>query len=168
MGQSVLGESLNEGWGRRSGQIWRCILLTIFLAWLPACASSPGSSETGDNPSATETTVLVVGSVLMPDSTPVSAAEVWTEPATTVVRTNDLGHFRFDDPLEPGIYQVFAQLGNLRGVTLYRVEDERHALQEIESLMVVLGRNRISPRIHPDSILVAPRPLRGRVRVDGQ
>ncbi|TVR65644.1 MAG: hypothetical protein EA422_03605 [Gemmatimonadales bacterium] len=109
-----------------------------------------------------------MGSVLMPDSIPVSAAEVWTEPATSVVRTNDLGHFRFEDPLEPGIYQVFAQLGNLRGVTLYRVEDEREALQEIESLIVVLGRNRISPRIHPDSIVVTPRPLRGRVRVDGQ
>lgn len=138
-----------------------------FLLAMGGVACSSGGREGADGPGPEEG-VDVAGAVLMPDSTVAPDATVWTDPPTGVDQTNEQGLFRFEDPVEPGIYTVHAELENLQGSTLYQLDAvAADSGEQAEPLLVVLGTTRVSPRIDLDSLRALPGQGPGRVRPDG-
>lgn len=134
----------------------------VFMAAVFAVAACAGSGASGGQSAGGVEMVPVRGAVLLPDSTIATGATVWTDPATEFAQTLDIGVFRFEQPIPAGDYYVYAELGQLRGSTLYRFSSG-----EREPLVIVLGSDRVSPRVDVSDLRIPPRIGPGRSRTGG-
>lgn len=139
--------------------IWIALLLALPVFGLSGCA---GSGTSGGQFASEVEMVPVRGAVLLPDSTIATGATVWTDPSTEFAQTLDIGVFRFEQPIPAGDYYVYAELGQLRGSTLYRFSSG-----DREPLVIVLGSDRVSPRVDVGDLRIPPRIGPGRSRTGG-